>query len=83
VKFNNEITGRQLFEQDHKSDINAKATQLRESTAKGGPFAGFYQSALKEMWEQQEDKDGYEARAKDAKADIFQYVIILWVDFLN
>ena len=42
----------------------------RRQDANGdGSHAGFYQSVLKEMWEEAEDQEEYEKRAEEATND--------------
>jgi hypothetical protein len=72
IKTSSNMTGRQLFEKEHKDEINATATERREASSEGGPNAGMYQTVLKEMWDEELDKEEYEKRANELAADIPQ-----------
>jgi hypothetical protein len=72
IKISSNMTGRQLFEKEHKGDINATVTERREESSDGGSHAGVYQTVLKEMWDEEPDKEEYENRAKALAADIPQ-----------
>jgi hypothetical protein len=74
-KLSPEITRRQLFEQEHKDEINAIATQRRQGGADGSVHAGLYQMALKEMWKDEPDHEEYEKRARELMANVSRYVI--------
>jgi hypothetical protein len=69
------MTGRDLFEKEHKDEINAHATRRREASLDGGSHAGFYQTVLKEMWKDEPEKEQYAARVRKLVADIPQYVM--------
>jgi hypothetical protein len=76
IKLSSHITGRQLYKQEHKDEINAEATSRRNDSNQGGGHAGFYQEVLKEMWDAEEERDGYEKRA-EAASDINQFALFL------
>ena len=64
------LTGRKLFEQQHKDEINAEATKRRKGSKDGESHAGFYQATLKDMWEATEDQEAYEDKAEAISSDI-------------
>jgi hypothetical protein len=64
------LTGRQLFEQEHKEDINDEATRRRKDANNTGSHAGFYQAVLKERWESEDTKDTYEKMAEENANDV-------------
>jgi hypothetical protein len=71
INISSDMTGRQLFEKEHKEDINATVTERRVESS-GGSHAGIYQAVLKERWDEETDKEDYEKRAAELKADIPQ-----------
>jgi hypothetical protein len=78
IKLSSHITGRQLYEQERKDEINAEATARRNDSNGGGGHASFYQEVLKEMWdaEEEEEREGYKKRA-EAASDIYQFALFL------
>jgi hypothetical protein len=72
IETSSNMTGRQLFEKERKSDINATVSNRREESSEGGPHAAVYQTVLKDMWDEEPDKEEYEKRAKELTADIPQ-----------
>jgi len=72
IKTSSNITGRQLFEKEHKDEINATATERREESSDRDSHAKFYQIVLKEMWDEEEEKEDYEKRANELMADVPQ-----------
>jgi hypothetical protein len=77
IKLFQEKTGRQLFEDAHKEEINKVATERRITEGSGsGKHAGRYQAVLKEKWEALDDKkrQEYEKAAQEHSEDVFQYV---------
>jgi hypothetical protein len=72
IKTSSNMSGRQLFEKERKGDINATVTERREESSDGSSHAGVYQTVLKEMWDEEPDKEEYEKRAKELTADIPQ-----------
>ena len=76
IKLSSHVTGRQLYEQEHKDEINAEATKRRKDANSDGGHAGFYQAVLKEMWEDEEDQEAYEKRAEESDNNIPQCVVL-------
>ena len=72
IKTSSNMTGRQLFEKEHKEQVNTIVTKRRAESSDCGSHAGMYQTVLKEMWDEESDKEDYEKRAKELKADIPQ-----------
>lgn len=77
IKVFSHVTGRQLYEQEHSKEINAEATRRRMDSNADGSHAGFYQAVLKQMWDDEEEKEEYEKRAKKATNNISQHVMSL------
>lgn len=82
IKLSSHITGRQLYEQEHKDKINAEATARRVDASQGGGHAGFYQEVLKEMWDAEEEQEAYEKRAEEAAGDIYQFALFLTLIYM-
>jgi hypothetical protein len=72
IKTSSNMTGRQLFENEHKDEIKATVTERRKESSDGGSHPGIYQTVLKEMWDEESDKEEYEKRAKELTANIPQ-----------
>ena len=66
------MTGRQLFEKEHKQEINKTTNERRAESSDGGSHAGMYQKLLKEMWDEESKKEDYEKRAEELKGDVQQ-----------
>jgi hypothetical protein len=81
IKLASNHTGRQLYEQEHKDEINAEATARRKDGKVDG-HAGFYQAVLKEMWEAEGEREEYEKRAEEAANNISQFAVFLIVKHL-
>lgn len=71
-------TGRQLFETEHRDDINSEATKRREAAGETGRHAGFYQTVLKEMWNACGDQQAYVKRADEVVNDVVRCVNVLY-----
>lgn len=73
IKYSSKTSGRQLFETEHKDDINAMATDRRRAASlDNSHHAAHYQTVLKEMWEAEEDQEEYESRAEECGQDIYR-----------
>lgn len=70
INLSSSVTGRQLYEQERKNEINTEAAKRRKDADTDGGHAGFYQVVLKEMWEDEEDQQAYEKRAEEVESDI-------------
>jgi hypothetical protein len=84
IKLFENITGRDLFEQANKDEINEVATE-RRMLDKSGNHAGHYQTALKEMWENldQAAQEGFNNQAKDRSGDIRRLVPFIFFSHLT
>jgi hypothetical protein len=67
-----DITGRQLFEEAHKKNINEEATWRRKSSP-SDHHAGHYQAVLREKWEglDESERENYNNQARENASDIY------------
>jgi hypothetical protein len=72
IKLSSEMTGRELFEKEHKTEINEAVADRRDPQLSGRDQAGLYQTELKARWANESNKDEYEERAREQAGDIQQ-----------
>lgn len=67
-----DITGRQLFEEAHKKNINEEATRRRKSSP-SDHHASYYQAVLREKWEglDESERENYNNQARENASDIY------------
>jgi hypothetical protein len=73
IKLFEDTTGRQLFEESNKDQINKEAAERRLSASTSN-HAGHYQTVLKEMWEDldEDEREKYNCTAQEQSRDIFR-----------
>ena len=72
LKLFEDITGRQLFEEAHKKNINEEATRRRKC-APSDNHVGHYQAVLREKWEglDESERENYNNQARENASDIY------------